>query len=63
VVAKSLFDFLLENSPESIEIFPSHWLGQEAPIRSIQLFISIVLLVICVSGNITQLVVLAAYAR
>ena len=60
---QSLRSFLLQTYPEYIEVVPNHWLEQEPPKYDVQLTISIFLLVICVSGNVSQLLVIVAFMR
>lgn len=56
-------EFLLERYPEYIEVVPKHWLELGQPKPDVQLYISIILLVVCIPGNISQILVFLAYAR
>ena len=60
---QSLLNYLLDTAPEYIKVVPSHWLEQEAPSPKIQLAISIILLTVCVTGNVSQILVVLAYTR
>ena len=60
----SLRSYLIEqNCSEYIVVVPLHWLDQAAPLPGIQLATAILLLVICVLGNVSQILVFAAYYR
>ena len=60
---KSLLAFLNENAPDYVMVVPEHWLTQAAPRPDVQIYIGISFLLICVPGNISQLLVLLAYYR
>ena len=60
---KTLRLFLTETIPEYIEDVPQHWLEQESPFYCIQVVVAIVFLLICIPGNIGQLLVFVAYSR
>ena len=62
-VGKSLRHFLLENSPNYIQAVPVHWLEQEQPSPDVQFYIALAFLVICIPGNISQLLVIIVYTR
>ena len=58
-----LRNYLLDNAPEYIEVVPDYWLGQDEPERNIQICISIIFLIISLTGNTCQILVILAYAR
>ena len=60
---QTLQTFLYDNKAEYIDVVPKYWLDNEQPHYNIQLYISIVFLVICVPGNFSQLLVMVAYGR
>ena len=60
---KYLKDFLNNTVPEYTDVVPSHWLEAHPPIPEVQLMISLVLLMICIPGNVCQLLVFIAYFR
>ena len=60
---KTLRVFLTETIPEYIEDVPQHWLEQEPPFYCIQVLVAIVFLLICIPGNIGQILVFIAYSR
>ena len=55
--------FLMETTPEYIEMVPEYWLEQDQPIREVQITISVLFLLISVIGNTCQVLVIIAYAR
>ena len=62
-VNNSLLEFLYQTQPAYVDVVPHFWLTQEQPDPSVQLYFSIFFLIICIPGNISQLLVLAAYFR
>ena len=60
---KSLRTYLFERVPEYIQMVPNHWLDQEEPLPGLQFYISIIFLMICISGNISQILVMIAFCR
>ena len=63
IVSKSFRTYLLETVPEYIEVVPNHWLEHDKPEPNVQLYISIAFLIICIIGNMSQLLVMVAYGR
>jgi hypothetical protein len=63
IINNSLRSFLLENVPEYIEVVPEYWLEQEQPIREVQISVSMLFMIICLTGNTCQVLVMIAYAR
>ena len=63
IVTETLYTFLNKTYPEFLDVVPCHWLEQHGPTANVELFISIAFLIICVPGNVSQLLVLGAYAR
>ena len=59
----SLHTFLNQTYPGYIAVVPTIWLEQGQPIYGVQILFSVLFLVICIPGNISQLLVLLAYAR
>ena len=59
----TLQTFLYERTEEYIGVVPIYWLEKEAPTSNIQLCISIVFFLICIPGNLSQLLVMVAYVR
>ena len=59
----SLGAYLCEKDPDYISVVPNHWLSQDQPVPDIQTYTSIYLLILCVSGNISQLLVMTAFKR
>ena len=55
--------FLIDHSPEYISVVPDYWLEQDQPVREVQIFIAIIFLIISLTGNTCQLLVLVAYCR
>ena len=53
----------MENTPEYIEMVPEYWLEQDQPIREVQITISVLFLLIGLTGNTCQALVMIAYAR
>ena len=64
VLNSSMRFFLLKHfPPDYIEFMPSHWLDQSQPHRGFQIYIAIMFLLISITGNVCQIMVLLAYAR
>ena len=59
----TLKEFLEITLPEYTQVVPSHWLDSNEPQHSVQLLTAIVLLLICLTGNINQILVFIAYGR
>ena len=59
----SLKSYLCEIEPDYISVVPNHWLSQDQPVPDIQTYTSIYLLILCVPGNISQLLVMTAFKR
>ena len=59
----TLHAYLCDKNPDYIETVPNHWLSQDQPVPDIQTCTSIFLLVLCISGNISQLLVMSAFKR
>ena len=59
----SLHAFLNHTFPEYIEAVPTYWLEQDQPVYGFQILFSVLFLLLCIPGNISQLLVLAAHAR
>ena len=62
-VKKSLREFLNQTQPAYADAVPEFWLDKEQPEPRVQLYFSIFFLSICIPGNISQILVLAAYFR
>ena len=62
-VNHTLKEFLDIKLPEYKQVVPSHWLDSNEPQPSVQLLTAIVLLLICLTGNINQILVFIAYGR
>ena len=56
-------EFLSTRAIDYIGEVPSHWLDQEQPSQTTLLVISVAFLIICIPGNISQILVIAAYAK
>ena len=63
IETNTLRNFLISNSPEYIQVVSDHWLKQEGPKRGVQVSVSLVFLVICLTGNCCQILVMIAYSR
>ena len=64
VLNSSMRAFLLKHfPPDYIEFVPSHWLDQSQPHRGFQIYTAIMFLLISITGNVCQIMVLLAYAR
>ena len=64
VLNSSMRAFLLKHfPPDYIEFMPSHWLDQSQPHRGFQIYTAIMFLLISITGNVCQIMVLLAYAR
>ena len=64
VLNSSMRAFLLKHfPPDYIEFVPSHWLDQSQPHRGFQICTAIMFLLISITGNVCQIMVLLAYAR
>ena len=59
----SLHEYLKETIPSYIKVVPTHWLELEKPDHDIQIYMSILFLLIGITGNVSQLLVIFAYAR
>ena len=59
----TLHTFLYERFEEYIAVVPIYWLEKGAPTSDLQLYISIVFFLICIPGNLSQLLVMVAYVR
>ena len=59
----TLRDYLMNSTPDFIQVVPSHWLERGSPRHDLQLSLSILLLFICVTGNATQILVVIAFSR
>jgi len=59
----SLYAFLSQTAPAYIDVVPKYWLEHEQPVPSVQLCLAALLLIICIPGNISQLLVIIAYFR
>ena len=55
--------YLCEKNPDYVEMVPNHWLNQDQPVPEIQTFTSIFLLVLSITGNTSQLLVMSAFKR
>ena len=55
--------YLCEKNPDYVEMVPNHWLTQDQPVPEIQTFTSIFLLVLSITGNTSQLLVMSAFIR
>ena len=55
--------FLSRVNPDYIEVVPNHWLDLELPIPAIPFYLSIYLLILCIPGNLSQILVMVAYIR
>ena len=62
-MATTLNSFLGNHSPEYIDVVPQHWLQQDLPRVDVQIYASVVFLLICVPGNVGQILVITAYCR
>ena len=62
-INRTFREFLSARADDYIGEVPSHWLDQEQPSQTTLLVISIAFLIICIPGNISQILVIAAYAR
>ena len=64
VLNSSMRAFLLKHfPPDYIDFMPSHWLDQSQPHRGFQIYTAIMFLLISITGNVCQIMVLLAYAR
>ena len=59
----TLRSFLLERVPEYIDNVPNHWLEEHILSPDIQLYVAMIFLVICIPGNLGQILVFIAYSR
>ena len=59
----SLYEYLKETTPSYIKVVPTHWLELEKPDHDIQIYMSVLFLLIGIPGNVSQLLVIFAYAR
>ena len=59
----SLHAYLKETTPSYIRVVPKHWLELEKPDHDIQIYMSVLFLLIGIPGNVSQLLVIFAYAR
>ena len=59
----TLRTYLLERDPEYIDNVPHHWLEQSLPAFNVQVIVATMLLIICIPGNIGQILVFAAHRR
>ena len=59
----SLYEYLKETTPSYIRVVPKHWLELEKPDHDIQIYMSVLFLLIGIPGNVSQLLVIFAYAR
>ena len=59
----TLRDYLMNSTPDFIQVVPSHWLERDSPRPDLQLSLSILLLFICVIGNASQILVVIAFNR
>ena len=62
-MATTLHSFLASHSPEYIDVVPWHWLEQDLPRVDVQIYASVVFLLICIPGNVGQILVITAYCR
>ena len=60
---QTMRDYLMNTTPDFIQVVPSHWLERGSPRHDLQLSLSILLLFICVTGNATQILVVIAFSR
>ena len=56
-------DFLSRVNPGYMEVVPDHWLDHELPVTKATFFMSIYLLILCIPGNTSQILVMIAYIR
>ena len=59
----TLEEFLNETAAQYLTVVPKHWLEQSTPLATVQIVTSIVFLIICIPGNITQILLFIAYFR
>ena len=59
----SFREFLSNVNPGYIEVVPDKWLDLELPSEIYVFGVSIYLLVLCIPGNFSQLLVMLAYRR
>ena len=55
--------YLLERDPEYIDNVPHHWLEQSLPAFNVQVIVATMFLLICIPGNIGQILVFVAHRR
>ena len=60
---QTMRDYLMNTTPDFIQVVPSHWLERDSPTPDLQLSLSILLLLICVIGNTSQILVVIAFSR
>ena len=60
---QTMRDYLMNTTPDFIQVVPSHWLERDSPRPDLQLSLSILLLFICVIGNASQILVVIAFNR
>ena len=56
-------DFLSRVNPGYMDVVPNHWLDHELPVTKATFFMSIYLLILCIPGNTSQILVMIAYIR
>ena len=59
----TLKDFLCKISSGYIGVVPQYWLEKEEPSSGVQTYMSILFLMVCIPGNVSQLLVMIAYSR
>ena len=60
---KTLRQFLLERAPEYIDRVPKHWLEEHQLSNNVQICMAVLLLIICIPGNVGHVLVFTAYSR
>ena len=59
----TLGDFLCLKSSGYTAVVPTYWLEKEEPSTGVQTYMSILFLMVCIPGNVSQLLVMIAYSR
>ena len=58
-----LLAYLLETAPDFIQASPRHWLFEDTPSHHGRIIVAVVLLIICLPANITQILIFLSYGR
>ena len=60
---RTLRDFLQETVPDYIGSVPTHWLESHILCPEIQILMGFIFLIVCIPGNLGQILVFIAYWR